>query len=71
MAKKKTKKKANTLGTDTSSSEEVRIEAPMAKPEVCNSETEVARVDEDIAKINERIDRIVAALSKAKSVKGM
>lgn len=46
--------------------------------EVCNSETEIVRVDklivllaDNVADIHKRIDRIVAAISKSKSVKGL
>ncbi len=67
MAKKKTAKKA------------------VKKEEVCNSETEIARVDLDLADVynkisetvrlivavNERIDRIVEAHEKCKSLKDL
>ena len=42
-----------------------------AKQEVCNSETEVARLEVRIETLEQRLDRIVAALSKSKSVTGM
>ena len=46
--------------------------------EICNSETEVARLEnliallaDNVADIHKRIDRIVDAISKSKSIKGL
>ena len=48
------------------------------KPEVCNSETEIARVEnlialltDNITDVNKRIDRIVIAIDKSKSVRNL
>ena len=49
-----------------------------AEKEICNSETEVARLEnliallaDNVADIHKRIDRIVAAIDKSKSVRGL
>ena len=41
------------------------------KKELCTSETEVARLDVLIEKLNQRIDRLIDAHERCKSLKGL